>query len=191
MTKKRAGLAVLAIVIAGSGYALAQTDAAEGEAEVGVRQRASLSGPEQLAEARRIEERATAITRRVAGMLEEARRSTPPDVLRITCLTDKLTQMQAHLQTLAERGRSLERAVQQGDHDLRDHEFTIISVLGSKFNVLEQEANQCLGQDIFETGATSVSTSIDPEVPEEDPENIGDPTAPGSPFVPPPGSPTV
>lgn len=186
--------AVIALLVAaglgamGFGLAIAQDQRTEDEAvegEVEAERRAQLTPEEQLAEAGRIEERGTQISRRVMAMLDEARRER--DIIRVTCLNDKLTQINAHLRTLQSRRENLQEAVETSDDSRRNHEFTVITVLGQHFRTLEQEANSCIGQDIFETGTTRVVTDIDPAAPEEDlvtPE----PPPPDVPFIPPPAS---
>lgn len=187
-------LAVAALLF-GGGIALAQdrtggaADDAPEDGTADVERRANLSGPEQVAEAERIGTRANQISRRVQQMLDEARRER--DIMRVTCLNDKLTQVNANLRTASSRSDALREAVQMNDDDRRNHEFTVMTVLSQKFRTLEQEANQCIGQDIFETGTTRVETSIDPSTPDEDPSTV--PTQPYEPvpFIPPPASPTT
>lgn len=188
-------LAIAALLI-GGGIALAQDrtggDAQPQEGEDGaadVERHANLSGPEQVAEAERIGTRATQISRRVQQMLDEARRER--DIMRVTCLNDKLTQVNANLRTADARGDSLREAVQMNDDGRRNHEFTVLTVLSQKFRTLEQEANQCIGQDIFETGTTRVETSIDPAAPEEDATAVPSFPEVPVPFIPPPASPTT
>jgi len=118
-------------------------------------------------------------------MLDEARRER--DIIRVTCLNDKLTQINAHLRTLQSRRENLQESVNTHDDSRRNHEFTVISVLGQHFRTLEQEANSCIGQDIFETGTTRVVTDIDPATPEED-LDTPEPEGPSVPFIPPPAS---
>jgi hypothetical protein len=102
---------ILTAALGGLGLAVAQDgrddepSGSDAEGEVSVRRRADLTPAEQLAEAQRISERGTALSRRVAGMLDEARRE--GDVIRVTCLDDKLTQINAHLRTLSARIESL------------------------------------------------------------------------------------
>ena len=193
---KRSGIGALlaaTLVVAGFGLAVAQ-DRGEGEgegqvaddAEVPVRRRANLSGPEQIAEGERIETRGNQISRRVAAMLDEARRER--DIIRITCLNDKLTQVNANLRTVGQRMTALRDAVRGSDDARRNHEFTVMTVLGQKFNVLEQEANQCVGQDIYETGTTRVITTIDPRTPVENPDVVPVPPGISVPFIPTPMS---
>lgn len=157
-----------------------------GGSEVSARRRADLTPAEQLAEAQRIQERGAALSRRVAGMLDEARREN--DVTRVTCLDDKLTQINAHLRTLASRLESLQEASQLGDEGRRNHEFTVITVLGQNMTELDRAANECIGQDLFETGTTRVTTTIDPSVPDEDPGVVPVAPVPDVPFIPPPAT---
>jgi len=100
--------------------------------------------------------RGETLSQRVTQMLGDARRES--DMIRITCLNDKLTQINANLRTAQARQSSLQHAV---DADQRSHELTVLTVLGQKLQVLEQEANQCVGQDLYDTGTTKVTTDID------------------------------
>jgi hypothetical protein len=151
------------------GLALAQQpdDQPDAAIEGTATSRADLTPEEQVAEAQRILDRGTALSRRVAAMLDEARRQR--DVIRATCLDDKLTQINAHLRTLTSRVEALREAVRLGDEGRRNHEFTVCSVLNQHFAELEREANECIGQDIFETRPTQIVTIIDPTVPNVDP----------------------
>jgi len=195
MTKRRSILAlVAAFAVTMGGFALAQegvddTPAGDEEGEVDVRQRADLSGPEQLAEAEQIQQRGTQISRRIQTMLDEARRER--DIIRVTCLNDKLTQSNANLRTLNDRIENLSDAVQGQDASRRNHEYTVVTVLAQKFSTLEQEANQCIGQDLYETGATRVTTSVDPSTPDEDPADLTAMSGEVIPFIPPPASPSI
>jgi hypothetical protein len=190
---RRALIALIAaslLGVMGFGIAIAQEQGEEGEegeeGELDIRRRAALTPAQQVAEAGRIEERGVQISRRVMSMLDEARRER--DIIRVTCLNDKLTQINAHLRTLESRRANLQEAVTTADDSRRNHEFTVITVLGQHFRTLEQEANACIGQDIFETGTTRVVTDIDPAAPEEDLETPI-PEPPEIPFIPPPDSP--
>jgi hypothetical protein len=186
-------LLLMAIPLLGIGLvATAQPGDGDEEGDEGegidVQRRADLSAEEQLAEAQQTERRGLEISRRVSAMLDEARREN--DIIRVTCLNDKLTQINANLRTLEARLQNLRDAIDAGDTGRRNHEFTVTTVLAQNFNVLENEANACIGQDIFETGATRVVTTIDPETPEEDPMNLAEPVT-EVPFMPPPESPSM
>ncbi|MFK7990752.1 MAG: hypothetical protein AB8I08_32325 [Sandaracinaceae bacterium] len=193
---RRAIMALLigaALGVAGFGIAIAQDQASdsadtEDEGEIEVSRRANLSAAEQMAEATQIVDRGEQISRRVMNMLDEARRER--DIIRVTCLNDKLTQINAHRRTLESRQANLSEANTTGDGERRNHEFTVISVIGQHFRTLESEAGSCIGQDLFETGTTRVVTDIDPATPEEN-LAVQEPAPPAVPFIPPPASGTI
>jgi hypothetical protein len=184
----------LCLLLAGAGgLAYAQTsgddtgDDGSETASTGVTRRADLTPEEQLAEAERIQTNAQSLSQRVMSMLDEARRE--GDVVRVTCLDDKLTQINAHSRTLGDRIESLQEATTTSDGDRRNHEFTVISVLGQNFSQLERDANECIGQSMFETGTTRVVTEIDPNAPTDDPSLVPQIDTSGYiPYIPPAGS---
>lgn len=159
-----------------------------GEGAIEVEEAADLTPQQQRDQAREIQRNSDKLSKRVQGMLDEARRE--QDIIRVTCLNDKLTQINANRRTLADRVDSMEQAIEAGDRQRRNHEYTVITVLAQKFDTLEQEANQCLGQDLFETGATRVVTDVDPGSPDEDPTTVQDSPTVATPLIPPPSSPT-
>lgn len=179
-------VAALGIGICAIGVVSAQEG--EGE-EIAVRQPANLSPADKVAGAQQIVLRGGRLSERVTNLLNEARRDA--DMIRITCLNDKLTQINANLRSAEARLEALKSAV---DTDLQDHEFTVISVLGQKFTTLDQEANQCVGQEVYETGgsANSVEVNEDQAGGSEDASNPPQPPPPvvvGA--VPPPFSPNI
>lgn len=191
--QRAAGSAVF-VVLGGFGIAIAQDAApgglqnADADAELDVQRSASLSPEEQIQQSERVIARGEQTSQRISGMLEDARRDR--DIMRITCLSDRLTQVNTNLTSARSRSESLREAIGASDVDRRNHEFTVISVLSMKFRTLEQEANQCVGQDIFETGTTRIETSIDPAAPDEDPNVVEQPGEVEVPAIPPPASPT-
>lgn len=155
----------------------ANTNATNATSGVVVQPSATNAAPQESAE--QIVQRGTNLSQRVATMLDEARRDA--DMIRVTCLNDKLTQINANLRTAQSRLASLQKAV---DVDQRNHELTVLTVLGQKMQVLDQESNQCVGQDLYETGPTKVTTEINTSLLpfETDPTNpqIQVPTAPST-----------
>jgi hypothetical protein len=115
-----------------------------------------MSASEQLGVARGVVARGQDLAQRLMHMVDEARRE--GDVIRLTCLNDKLTQANANVTTAQSRLEGLQHAV---DVEGRAHEFTVIVVIGMKIQTLDQEANQCVGQDLYETGATKIQTTVD------------------------------
>jgi len=110
------------------------------------------------------------------------------DIIRATCLEDKLEQCNASLQNMKRRQAALNEAISTGDIGGSNHEFTVIGVLSQKSKALAQAANQCVGQDLFETGDTQVREEVDLFAPDENPTVIY--TVPDwpIPYIPPPVS---
>ncbi len=127
------------------------------------------------------------LSRNVAQLLNQARQD--KDVIQSTCLDDKLTQANVSTRNAEQRLEALHQAIQTKDADRQAHEATVLSVLGRKLSVLEQESGQCVGQDLYETGETKVTTTIDPKTPKEKAANPPLPDMPSLPVVPPPVSP--
>ena len=140
--------------------------------------RASIDSAEQLASARGVVQRGAVLAQRLNTMLDEARREA--DIIRVTCLNDKLTQTNANMRTAQARLAAFESAA---DTDQKTHEATVLNVLGQKFQLLDQEASRCVGQDLYETGSTRVLTEIDTaQLPFE--EDVAQPPPPPPPIVP-------
>lgn len=184
---------LVTLALAGGGFAIAQEDTGEsgdaaGDAggDVGVTRRADLTGPEQVEAAEAILARGTQMARRVSVMLDEANQEA--DIVRHTCLDDKLSQLNANIRSLEARVESLRNAVAANDEGRRNHEYTVATVLGQNFQVLQQEANQCIGQDMFDTGSTRVETQIQEGSPDEDIRDLPDAPRLPIPYIPPPAS---
>ena len=134
---------------------------------------------EQLMQAQEIVGRGERISGRVAAMMTQAQRE--KDIIRVNCLDDKLAQVNANIRTAKAR---VEAMGGQTDPDVRKQSMTVMTVLGQKFDILEQEASQCIGQNIYETGTTQLESQIDPaRVPTD--EQAGVNTVPD--LIPPPG----
>lgn len=147
----------------------------------------ALSKAEQARRTEEIVRSASASCAGMAASLEAARKQN--DIIMATCIDDKLTQCNANLQNLKRRQQALQEAALQNDASWRNHEFTVVGVLEQKIQVLEQAANRCIGQDIFETGDTQVRPDVDPYAPDEDPTVIVYPIPPDTiPYIPPPVS---
>ena len=116
--------------------------------------------------------------------LQSAKRD--KDIIRATCLDDKLSQCTANLQNLKRRQSALNQAIADGDTGRANHEHNVIGVLSQKFKMLAQAANQCVGQDLFDTGDTEVRQDVDLFAPDENPTVIT--TVPDwpIPYIPPP-----
>jgi hypothetical protein len=180
-------VATIAVLVGGfaAGAALAQDGRVEVQAtaqgELGVRKQAVLTPEEQLTQADAIGRRATQLGERLTRMLDEARRE--KDILRASCVNRKLTEVNANARNVEQRAKALKDAVATGDQSRRDHEYTVLTVLAAKLDSLNQEASQCLGESVYEPGASQVITTV--------PNNVIVGTDPSTVPVQPPPPPAV
>ena len=188
------GQALLAALVAGGGlgYAVAQesgdstVDVVKVEPMGASAEEQSLSPAEQAKTAESAVAKASASCEAQAQALKNAKGE--KDIIRATCLDDKLAQCNANLQNMKRRQAALDESVAEGDTGRSNHEFTVIGVLSQKFKMLAQAANQCVGQDLFDTGDTQVREEVDLFAPDEDPAVV--PIVPDwpVPYIPPPVS---
>ena len=90
------------------------------------------------------------------------------DVVKSLCLSDKLSQIHVAVSTASGRIQTLESAVAHNDADSAKHEFTIVQVLKDRSSALVAEANQCIGEETGFIGESTVTVSIDPNIPNPD-----------------------
>lgn len=183
MTTFRSSALALALLL-GGGHVAAQAQD-EGQTEGEDQAPEPTSGADQLAKAKGIQANGEALAARLQTMLKAARDS--GDIVKVTYLNDKLTQSNANLRTVKQRVEALDRAVAVSDEAAAKHEYTVLSVLSQKFQTLGQEASQCVGQDMYEPGASQVVTEVAPGTTTVDPANVGS----VNPSVTPPDSPSV
>lgn len=112
-------------------------------------------------------------SKRVRHLLDEARRN--KDVVKVTCLSDKLNQITVAVKSANERSAALKAAIARGDTDVRNHEFQVLVVLKTRADQVDAEANQCIGEELGFPGETKTTYSIDPNIAPEDP-GTGDTT---------------
>ena len=165
----------LAMLI-GHGVASAQAQTtpppAGADASGGLSRQVNLSPAEQLAQSESFLARMEGSRSTVRRQLEQARAQR--DVVKTLCLNDKLNQIDVAIRSARERRQALELAANRKDADLANHEFTILTVLRQRVDQLTAEANQCIGQEAGFVGESAVTTTIDPNLPQEDPSEYPD-----------------
>jgi hypothetical protein len=191
-TVQSALMAAVMLAGTGAGYALAQQN---GDASVdvvkidpvGERAEAQPESPaQQTASAAAAVESASASCSAQSQALQGAKRE--GDIIKATCLDDKLSQCNANLQNMKRRQKALGDSIASGDSAGANHEAKVISVLSQKFKMLAQAANQCVGQDLFDTGETQTRSEVDLFAPDEKPAVVTPVPNWPIPFIPPPVS---
>lgn len=110
-------------------------------------------------------------TATVRNMLEQARAAR--DVVKSLCLNDKLNQIDVATRSAKDRLTALESAVTGKDKDRSRHEFMILQVLRDRIDQLVKEANQCIGEEAGFIGESNVSLTVDPNIPDNNPAQLG------------------
>ena len=123
-----------------------------------------LSPQEQLAQADVMVTRMQQASSNARVMLELARKDR--DVIKILCLNEKLSELDAAVRTGKERRAVLQGAVDRQDATLASHEFTVMSIVKQRSDQASAEASQCVGKnDATVAGAQgTVQTTIDPNI---------------------------
>lgn len=180
------GLLLLCVIGVGTPTALAQPTGGTGE--LAATQKPVMSVQDKIAQGESIQRRGSQLAERITKMLDGARRE--KDIMRANCLNRKLTEVNANVRNVEGRLKALRDAANGNDENRANHEFTVLSVIAQKFDTADQEASQCLGQDVYESGASQVVTQFPEDGPTADPSAVAPPpAAPPSVTVPPPFSP--
>jgi hypothetical protein len=136
------------------------------DADVAVRQRASLSPQEMLTQGQDYRTRMDVIVKQIEPMISEAQRQ--KDVIRLNCLTDKLLQIRANVRIGDDALQALREAAARQDQGGALHEYTRVTIVHQKAQVLGSEAQACVGEDLSYVGATRVDVDVS-GLPPEDP----------------------
>jgi hypothetical protein len=171
-------LAILGYAASPAGAQTASTQGVQGGAgapnapsqpapQVGFHARVVLTPEQQVAEAENVVAFAANASQTVARRLQSARMQ--HDVVKVLCLNDKLSQVDVAGKSAQERRTAHAAAVGRHDAELATHEFTILTVLRQRVEQLMTEANQCIGEEAAYTGATTTFTTVDPNLPPEEP----------------------
>jgi len=145
-----------------------------GAADVSVKQRPTLTPEEMVNQSREYVKGMNEVLKRVQTLQDQAKRE--KDIIRLNCVTDKVVQVRVNISIAEQSIAALQEAVTRADEGERTHEFTRLTIVNQKVQVLGAEAENCIGEDLSFVGATKVDVEIDPNIPTYDPTQ---PPAPG------------
>ena len=166
-----AALLMLILPLAAGVAAVAQ-EAGEDEADVAP---ASVGVGEMESSADSMLGKMRSTRKYVQNLLDAARKE--KDIIKITCLNDKLTQINVSIRTFEDRMVSLRTSMKTGDSEAINHEYSILSVLNQKVDGLRLEAEACIGETEGYLGKTEVSVERPAGEAEMDPtefEHVGE-----------------
>ena len=148
--------------------------ATPGAADVSVKQRPTLTAEEMVNQSREYAKNMNDVLKRIQTLQDQAKRE--KDIIRLNCVTDKVVQVRVNISIAEQSIAALQEAVTRADEGERTHEFTRLTIVNQKVQVLGAEAENCIGEDLSFVGATKVDVEIDPNIPTYDPTQ---PPAPG------------
>ena len=147
---------------------------AGGAVDISVKQRPTLTPEEMVNQAKDYGRNMTEVLKRTQTLQDQAKRE--KDIIRLNCVTDKVVQVRVNISIAEQSVAALQEAVTRADEGERTHEFTRLTIVNQKVQVLGAEAENCIGEDLSFVGATRIDVEVDPNIPQYDPTL---PPAPG------------
>jgi hypothetical protein len=123
-------------------------------------QKSTISGDEMLSQGREYRRDINSITMQIQVQSEQAKAD--KDVIRLNCLLDKLTQVKVNGNIMDQALQSLQESVSRHDESAQLHEYTRITIINQKAQVLRTEADACVGAETNYVGPTKVVVESPP-----------------------------
>jgi hypothetical protein len=142
--------------------AFAQDADKKPEANVKTEQTVSLSPREMLSQAETYKSEVASGVTQIDQMVATAKEKR--DVIKLNCLNDKLVEAKANQNVVDKAARDLEQAVAQNKVDDAAHEYSSITIVNQKMQVLLALANECVGEDAGHVGTQQNSTQVGSDV---------------------------
>lgn len=131
--------------------------------DISVPQRPTLSGQDMIKQGRLYRADMDKTIAEQQAMVEQARKQ--KDVIRLNCVMDKLVQVKVNMNIADQALQKLQEAVARRDEGASLHEYTRITIVNQKVQVLQNEGQTCVGAELNYIGATRVEVEA-PELPE-------------------------
>jgi hypothetical protein len=169
-----AAFAAFALVAHGhAGAAPGDAPATTNQADIGVKQRSTLTAQEMVRQGNDYFKNMNETVKRITDLQSQSKRQ--KDIIRLNCVTDKLVQAKVNVTIADQAMGALQESITRADEGGRTHEFTRLTIVNQKVQVLGAEAENCIGEDLSFVGATRVDVEIDPNLPQID---VTSPAAP-------------
>ncbi len=149
--------------------------------DISVPQRSSLSGQDMLKQGREYRANMDKVVAELQAMVEQARKQ--KDIIRLNCVMDKLAQVKVSMNIGDEAMQKLQESVGRNDDGASLHEYTRMTIVNQKVQVLQNEGQTCVGAELNYIGATRVEVEA-PNLP----EGVTDPSLDPPPIERPPAA---
>ena len=131
----------------------------------------------QLSNAKKSERGQTAVDR-IKGTLTYAIQKKDAakeskDIIQINCVNETLGDLRGQLLIANKAYQALQDALQAGDQELIDHEFTKITVAEMRADSFRADVEGCIGEASMYTGRTVVDLKIDDDIRSDNPAETG------------------
>jgi hypothetical protein len=117
-------------------------------------QSSTISGDEMLSQGREYRQQIQSITMQIQVQSQQAKAD--KDVIRLNCLLDKLNQVKVNANMMDQALQSLQDIVSRHDDSAQLHEYTRVTIINQKAQVLRTEADACVGAETNYVGPTKV-----------------------------------
>ena len=117
-------------------------------------QKPTVSGPQMLEQGRDYRKEIDTIRLQIQTQIDQAKGD--KDVIRLNCLLDKLTQLNVNANIMDQALQSLQEAILRRDENAQFHEYTRVTIVNQKVQVLRTEADACVGAETNYVGPTRV-----------------------------------
>lgn len=149
--------------------------------DTSVPQRSSLSGQDMIKQGREYRANMDKVVAELQAMVEQARKQ--KDIIRLNCVMDKLAQVKVSMNIGDEAMQKLQESVSRNDDGASLHEYTRMTIVNQKVQVLQNEGQTCVGAELNYIGATRVEVEA-PNLP----EGVTDPSLDPPPIERPPAA---
>jgi flagellar biosynthesis component FlhA len=131
--------------------------------DISVPHKSSLSATDMLKQGREYRANMDKAIAELQALVEQAKKQ--KDVIRLNCVMDKLMQVKVNMNMADEALQKLQEAAGRRDDSASLHEYTRITIVNQKVQVLQNEGQTCVGAELNYIGATRVEVEA-PEVAE-------------------------
>ena len=149
--------------------------------DISVPQRSSLSGQDMVKQGREYRANMDKVVTELQAMVEQARKQ--KDIIRLNRVMDKLAQVKVSMNIGDEAMQKLQESVSRNDESASLHEYTRMTIVNQKVQVLQNEGQTCVGAELNYIGATRVEVEA-PDLP----EGVTDPSLDPPPLERPPAA---
>ena len=122
--------------------------------------RPSMTGDQMVAQGQEYRREIEKIKLALQTQVEQAKAD--KDVIRLNCLLDKLTQLNVNANIMDQSLHNLQQSVARNDISGQLHEYTRITIVNQKVQVLNTEADACVGAETNYIGPTRVTVEVPP-----------------------------